>query len=259
VRVLVSGAAGGIGEGIVRALLGGGATVFATSRSEERLAELRERIAPEMRPALTGIAGDAGDFAGAAEIVARVEALGGAEAAVAILGRGWWTSGPLLELEPGEWKAVLDEMLAAHFAFARAVIPMLSRRTGSTYLSLGGGAAFEPMPDAGLVSIAAAGQVMLTRVLAREIGAAAPRIVELVVDGPVNTRESREFAQPNWIGDADIGRVVAELVLHGAVTWESARTNGPLIVMSERGKRSRPKNLENPDPRATRGNARGDR
>jgi NAD(P)-dependent dehydrogenase (short-subunit alcohol dehydrogenase family) len=253
VRVLVSGAAGGIGEGIVRALLGGGAAVVATSRSEERLAELRERIVPELRPALTGIAGDAGDFAGAAEIVARVEALGGANAAVAILGRGWWTSGPLLEIAPGEWKAILDEMLTSHFAFARAAIPMLARRTGSLYLSIGGGAAFEPVPDAGLVSIAAAGQVMLSRVLAREIGAAAPRIVELVVDGPVNTRESRPFAKPNWICDADVGRVVTELVLHGVTSWESVRASGPLIVMKERGNHTRPKNVAYPDPRVARG------
>lgn len=237
--VLVSGAAGGVGEGIVRALLASGETkVLATSRSSQRLDELRRRLAPELRAGFTAIVGYAGDFPGALKIAEHVEALGGADAAVAILGRGWWTSGPILEVTPSEWTVVLDEMLTGHFAFARAIVPMLARRAGSLYLSIGGGAAFEPMRDAGLVSIAAAGQAMLTRILARELGTLPPRIIELAIDGPVNTRESRHAADPAWIRDDDVGRVVTEIILHGATTWEPARINGPLIVMKERCKTS---------------------
>jgi 3-oxoacyl-[acyl-carrier protein] reductase len=234
--VLVAGAAGGIGEGIVRALLASGeAKVFATSRSTERLDELRLRLPPELRPLFIPIVGEAGGFEGAAQVAESVAALGGADAAVAILGRGWWTSGPTLELAPDEWKAILDEMLTGHFAFARAIVPLLASRAGSVYLSLGGGAAFEPAPGAGLVSIAAAAQVMLTRTLARERGPGAPRILELVINGSVNTRESQHFAEPKWITGDDVGRVVTELLLHGSTTWDAARVNGPLIVMNERG------------------------
>jgi NAD(P)-dependent dehydrogenase (short-subunit alcohol dehydrogenase family) len=234
--VLVAGAASGIGESIVRALLAGGeVNVFATSRNNDRLAELVRRLDPEMRLRLTAIVGDAGDFVGAAKIAEQVVAVGGVDAAVAILGRGWWTSGPILELAPHEWASILDEMLTSHFAFARAVIPLLAAQADSLYMSVGGGAAFEPMHDAGLISIAAAGQVMLTRVLARERGPAPPRIFELVINGPVNTRESRHFAHPRWISDEDVGRVVTEIVLHGATTWDATRATGPLIVMDELG------------------------
>jgi len=233
--VLVAGAAGGIGEGVVRALLASGdIEVFATSRSAERLEALRRLLAPEAAARFTPIVGAAGEFAGAARIAESVEALGGVDAVVAILGRGWWSSGPLLDIAPDEWTAVLDEMLTGHFAFARALIPQLSRRAGSLYLALGGGAAFEPLRDAGLMSIAAAGQVMLTRALAREIGSAPPRIRELVIDGPVSTSESRGFADPRWITADDVGRVVAELVLRGATSWQPARDEGPLLVIGQR-------------------------
>lgn len=233
--VLVAGGASGVGTSVVRMLLASGeAKVVATSRSAERLEEQRERLDPKLRASLTSLVGDAGDFAGASKIVEQVGARGGADAVVAILGRGWWTSGPLLDVTPHEWTAILDEMLTGHFAFARAVIPSLAARPGSLYLSIGGGAAFAPMPDGGLVSIAAAGQVMLTRTLARERGDAPPRILELVIDGPVNTAESRHFANSKWIVDDDVGRVVTELVLDGATTWEPTRTNGALIVMQER-------------------------
>jgi NAD(P)-dependent dehydrogenase (short-subunit alcohol dehydrogenase family) len=230
--ILVAGAAGGIGESIVSAILQNADTqVFATSRSDERLETVRGRLNPALRSRLTPIVGDAGDFAGAAQIATQVAEFGGADAAVAILGRGWWTSGPLLELAPGDWKSVLDEMLTAHFAFARAVVPLLATRPGSLYLSIGGGAAFAPVRDAGLMSIAAAGQLMLTRVLAREIGANPPRVLELVINGPVNTRESQSFADPAWITADDVGRVVADLVLTGATKWPTVRTDGLAIVM----------------------------
>lgn len=230
--ILVAGAAGGIGASLVSALLAYPDThVFATSRTAERLEALRARLGPGLETRLTPIVGDAGDFEGATQIAARAAELGGFDAAVAILGRGWWTSGPLLDLTPGAWKSVLDEMLTAHFAFARAVVPLLKTRADSLYLSIGGGAAFGPVRDAGLMSIAAAGQLMLTRVLAREAGANPPRVLELVINGPVNTPEARDSADPAWITADDAGRVIAELVLHGTTTWPTIRTEGPAIVM----------------------------
>jgi NAD(P)-dependent dehydrogenase (short-subunit alcohol dehydrogenase family) len=232
--VLVAGGAGAIGRAIVRALLESGeARVIATSRTQERLVALRAGFAAESLTRLITLAGDAGDFAGAGDLVARVRALGGADAAVASLGRGFWSGGPTLELAPHEWHSVLDEMLTSHFAFARAAIPLLRERAGSLYLSLGGGAAYRPVPNAGLMSIAAAGQLMLTRVLAAEADRDSPRIVELVVNGPANTPESRREAQANWITDTEIGAAVRDLVLRGASTWPAIRRNGPLLVMDE--------------------------
>jgi NAD(P)-dependent dehydrogenase (short-subunit alcohol dehydrogenase family) len=232
--VLVAGAASGIGESIVRSLLGGGAAkVFATSRTRERLDALCARLEPEAQARFAPIVGDAGDFAGAQRIADHIAAGGGIDAAIAVLGRGWWTGGPLLDMTPEGWHAIVHEMLTSHFSFARAIVPMLAARPESVYLSLGGGAAFAPMPDAGLVSIAAAGQVMLTRVLARECGPKPPRILELVINGPVNTPESRSFAQPHWITGDDAGNVVAEIVLRGTTTWPATSVNGPVIVMNE--------------------------
>jgi len=233
--ILVAGAASGVGESIVRSLLSrGAATVFATSRREKRLEEMRARLDSGLQSRFVPIVGDAGDFDGAEHVAAEVAVRGGVDAAVAIFGRGTWTSGPLLGVTGGTWRSIMDEMLTSHFAFARAIVPMLAARQGSLYLAMGGGAAFEPMPDAGLVSIAAAGQVMLTRILARECGPATPRIAELVINGPVKTRESERSAQPHWITDDEVGDVVTELVLRGTTTWPATNVNGPVIVMNER-------------------------
>jgi NAD(P)-dependent dehydrogenase (short-subunit alcohol dehydrogenase family) len=233
--VLVAGAAGGAGKGIVRALLSGGMRVIATSRRRERLEALRTSLDAATLDRFTPLVGNAGDFSGAVMLADAAWALGGADAAVAVLGRGVWTSGPLLTLPPQEWRAVLDEMLTSHFAFARAVVPRLLGKPDSLYLSIGGGAAFEPMPEAGLMSIAAAGQAMLTRVLARERQSAHVRIHELIINGALRTRDSQHVAEPGWISADDVGAVVAELVRSGTSTWPNVRVRGPLFVMDPLG------------------------
>jgi NAD(P)-dependent dehydrogenase (short-subunit alcohol dehydrogenase family) len=228
--ILVSGAGSAIGRSLARTLLARSEVkVFATSRSDERLEGLRDTLPLERRASLVTIVADAGDFGGASALAAQIETLGGIDCAVAIFGRGDWTSGPLLDLSPEEWRSVLDEMLTAHVAFARAMFPMLSRRPGSLYLSLGGGAAFQPMPEAGLMSIAAAGQTMLTRVLDRERGTRDPRVVELVVNAAVGSVEAHDVSR---ISADDVARVLEAIVFRGETAWSNVETNGPIVQMN---------------------------
>jgi NAD(P)-dependent dehydrogenase (short-subunit alcohol dehydrogenase family) len=231
--VLVAGGAGGVGEGIVRALLASGdVTVIVTSRDPARLALLESRVArvADARR-LIGIIGNAGDPKGASAIAARVrDELGGIDVAIPSLG-GWWDGGPLIETDPATWDAVRTEMLDTHVAFARAFVPELLRRAGGWYLGIGGGAALQPIRNASIVSIAAAGQLMLTRSLALELADRAVRINELIVNGPVRTRDSELPARRGWITADQVGGVVAELVNTGTTTWPAWRTDGPLLIM----------------------------
>ena len=233
--VLVAGAAGGVGEGIVRALLADDELrVVATSRDPGRLALLEQRVGARAGR-LIAIAGDAGDPAGAAAIAERVRAeFGPLAVAVASLGAGWWEGPPLLETDPAAWDTVMREMLTTHFVFARAFVPELLRAPGGLYLGIGGGAAFHPMPGASIVSVAAAAQLMMTRALAAELRGADVRIAELAVNGPIHTRESAAFADPAWITADDVGGVVSELVRDGRTSWPRTRTEGPVVVMDPR-------------------------
>jgi NAD(P)-dependent dehydrogenase (short-subunit alcohol dehydrogenase family) len=233
-NVLVAGGAGGVGEGIVRALLAlDDVRVIVTSRREERLAELREHASAAVDPSrLIGIIGNAGAPHAAATIAERIRAeFGGLHVAIPSLG-GWWEGGPLLDVDAKTWEAVRTEMLDTHVAFAQAFIPELLRQPGGLYLGIGGGAAFFPVPNSSIVSIGAAAQLMLTRVLASELAERDVRILELVVNGPVRTREWESVAQPDWITADDVGGVVAELVRTGETQWPAVRRDGPLLMMN---------------------------
>jgi NAD(P)-dependent dehydrogenase (short-subunit alcohol dehydrogenase family) len=155
------------------------------------------------------IVANGGSVEGAHAVARRTaEDFGFLDAAIPSMG-GWWQGGPFLSVDAATRDAVMVEMLGAHFAFARTIIPEFLRRPGGRYIRIGGGAALEPIRNASLVSIAAAAQMMMTRALALELAGAAVDIMELVVDGPIRTRASEAFARPGWISADDVGRVVS--------------------------------------------------
>jgi NAD(P)-dependent dehydrogenase (short-subunit alcohol dehydrogenase family) len=242
-RVLVAGGAGGVGEGIVRHLLRAGHFVVVPSRSQAKLDLIRERLALDVPlgdgtiERLTTLVARVGEPDGAEALCAQLERAGGVDVAIASIG-GWW-EGPLLEMAAAQWDAVMDEMLRAHFIFARTFVPMLQRRGSGRYIGIGGGAAYFPIPFAAPVSIAGAAQLMLTRALRAEVTDPAIDILELVIDGPVRTRNS-EGATPGWIELDEIGPIVVELVETGVTHDLRAETEGSIVTMRSLATRELP-------------------
>jgi 3-oxoacyl-[acyl-carrier protein] reductase len=231
-NVLVAGAAGGVGEGIVRALLARvpEVRVIATSRDPARSALLRSRVAADGERLVT-ITGNAGDPSGARALAQQIgREYGQLAIAIPSLG-GWWEGGPFLGVDAETWDRVVTEMLTTHVVFARVFVPELLRAPAGRYLGIGGGAAFRPIRNSSIVSIAAAAQLMMTRVLATELRDEPVRIEELVVDGPVRTRDSEPIAEADWITADQIGEVVASLVRDEQPAWPAIRRKGPLIIM----------------------------
>jgi 3-oxoacyl-[acyl-carrier protein] reductase len=226
--VLVAGGAGGVGEGIVRSLLADGHTVFVPSRSRSKLDALARHVAGSGPGRLVPLIGNVGEVAGAAAVR---DALAGTRLDVAIASLGGWFEGKtILELSVAEWNEVLNEMLGTHVVFAQTFLPVLRAQHGGRYIGIGGGAAYAPIPGSGPVCVAAAAQLMLTRVLRAEIEPEVD-ILELVVDGPVNTREYADRAQPDWILPDEVGAVVAELVASGTSRAPEVSVRGPIVRM----------------------------
>jgi NAD(P)-dependent dehydrogenase (short-subunit alcohol dehydrogenase family) len=229
-QVLVAGGAGGVGEGIVRALIAAGHTVVVPSRRAEKLALLRERVAGPGR--LIDVVGHVSDAAGAEalrDVFARD--VGRLDVAVASLG-GWWEGGPLLDITPELWDELMNEFLRTHFIFARTFVPVLRAQPGGgRYIGIGGGAAYHPVIASTPVSIAAAAQLMLTRALRAEVDDPQVDILELVADGPVRTRDSEANAQPDWITADEIGAIVAELAVAGRTSDAGTTASGPILRM----------------------------
>ncbi len=123
-RALLTGASGGIGMAIARALHARGATVIATARREEMLKELADELGDRVETIVA-------DLAEAAD----VEALPGRAGQVDVLvaNAALPASGALLDFEPNHIDRALDVNLRAPTQLARALAPAMVER-GSGHL-----------------------------------------------------------------------------------------------------------------------------
>ncbi|MEO0405881.1 MAG: SDR family oxidoreductase [Cyanobacteria bacterium P01_A01_bin.135] len=221
--VFVAGGAGSVGEGLVRSLLAAGATVFTTSRKQEKLDTLRSRLSGVETNRLIGIVGGLGDFEKAEtlrdQITAQCDRL---DAVVASLGSTWDAGLPMVQVSMDDWQKYLFTNLTTHFVCARTFLPLLAQQQGSSYTFLGGGAAETTIPNYSLVGIPAAAQLMMAKVLMQEMKDSPVRINEVMVNSLVNTRNSAEQAQPQWITADEIGDYVAWLISDEAYMMRSS-------------------------------------
>lgn len=207
---LVAGGAGEVGEGIVRVFLQSGATVVVPSRSEERLANLRRRVAGAADERLVTLTASVGTEDGAATVRdAIARHCGPLDAVVASLG-GWWQGKPLVDVPLDTWQRVLAGGLTTHFNVARTFLPRLADRPGASYTFINGGAAEFPVALSGPVSIVAAAQLMMKNVLAEEMSDCHVRINTLLLNTPILTR-SRPQGEPEWLTADEAGLYAAYL------------------------------------------------
>lgn len=206
---LVAGGAGNVGRVIVRSMLERGATVVVPSRSPERLEALRRELGPELSRRLVTLDGDLSDSVDGPRLVGEIGArVGPLDAAVSSLGR--FVAAPsVLEAPIGDLEAVIDGYLTAHFAVARAVLPLLEE-TGGSYTFINGPLAFEPrFPGTGLVSIVTAAQAMLARVVMNETAGRKVRVNEVVLYTMFGWDEADDAG--DGVRPEEVGRYVALL------------------------------------------------
>jgi NAD(P)-dependent dehydrogenase (short-subunit alcohol dehydrogenase family) len=228
-RVLVAGGAGLVGAAIVRALAASDAVreIVVTSRSEVRLSGLLRDLgtrAVDVIPYLLEPDIASNGVALRAAIERRFPNM---DAAIASLGAGVADGRRFVDLSRAAYDAMMAEMLGAHVAFATATLPLLT--DDGIYLGIGGGAAYAPMRGGGLISLAAAAQTMMTRVLAAENERPRVRIQELVIDAPVPPRETPK--RRGTIAPDEVGSVVEELLRNGSSKWPRLEIDGPILRM----------------------------
>nr|MBA3812080.1 SDR family NAD(P)-dependent oxidoreductase [Caulobacteraceae bacterium] len=121
---LVTGASGGIGGAIARALHGQGAAVVLSGTREAALATL----AAELGQRCTVVAADLSDPHAVDGLVAAAEAAAGAGMDILVANAGITRDGLLLRMKDEDWAMVLKINLESYFRLSRAVLRGMMKR-----------------------------------------------------------------------------------------------------------------------------------
>ena len=167
---IVTGAGGGLGQGICPSLAAAGAAVACVDRDGGRAEEIAHRISNAGGRALV-LECDVSDLPSVSSMVERVVAeLGGVDVLVnnaAIYPRREWT-----EITPEEWDQVLGTNLRGYFLCARAVFDAMRERGGGRIVNLSSVTFFVGLSHLLDYVSSKGGVIGLTRALAREVGPA---------------------------------------------------------------------------------------
>jgi NAD(P)-dependent dehydrogenase (short-subunit alcohol dehydrogenase family) len=197
---VLTGASRGIGEAIARRLAGAGAQVVVSSRSQDNV----QRVADEIQAAggsALAVRAHVGRTEDVTNLVARaVEEFGGVDVAVNNAATNIHF-GPLLTADGGQWDKILDTNAKSVFRVCKAVAPLMEERGGGKIINMVSLAGLRPGTGMGVYGISKAAVIMLTQVLAVELGPANIQ-VNAIAPGVVRTRFSRllwetpQFAEP---------------------------------------------------------------
>lgn len=214
--VLILGATGIVGRGLVAAAVEAGRPVIAVARDRAELQRLR---ASHANAEITVLAGSVGSDAEAAALAQTLRALDRPLAGAVVAVSGGSGRGRLLDQPVAMLQHQLDQDLLPHLAAARHLLPLLAEADrGGSYVLIGGPGSDLPWSGYGHRSVAAAAQRMLACVLHDEARALSVRVQLLAVDAPVCSDLSRAQACPKWPSAIDIGRRALELIERGTNT-----------------------------------------
>ncbi|UFN47275.1 3-oxoacyl-[acyl-carrier-protein] reductase [Roseomonas sp. OT10] len=196
---LVTGATGGIGEGIARALHAQGAEVALTGRREAELAAL----AKELGERVLVLPADLSDPEAPAALIEKVEAeLGGLD--ILVNNAGLTRDGLALRMGDKDWSDVIEVDLTAPFRLARASLRgMMKRRTGRI-ISIASIVGVTGNPGQANYAAAKAGLIGMSKALAQEV---APRGVTVNVVAPGFVKSAMTDALNEAQKGAIMGRI----------------------------------------------------
>ncbi len=211
-EVVVLGASGTVGGGVVGALLEAGSPVLAIGRDGPRLRALAGHYADE--PALEVmtarcIVSDEDAAALAAQLRHRQRPL---RAVFASLDSPL-ESGRLLDKPADFLRQKFEDDLIPHLTAARHLIPLLGEQQGTAhYVLIGGPHAKCGWSGYGHASITAAALRMLVNVLHEEAHALGVRVQMLSVDHPLVTQDNQRNACAEWPSAMAVGRHAVSLL-----------------------------------------------
>ncbi len=216
-NAVVTGATRGIGLAIARGFLESGATVTVCGRKQEGLDTALTDLSDHASSVL-GVAAHVGKVEDIERLIAATEEhFGPVDTLVNNAGTNPYY-GPIAESEDWAWDKTMDVNLRAPYLLSRRVGVKMMAESGGSIINISSIAGLQASPNQGIYSVTKAGLIMLTKVMAREMGGSCVR-VNCICPGVIRTQLSRALWEDEetakvYLARKALGRVgeVDELV-----------------------------------------------
>ena len=188
---LITGGGTGIGAAIARRFVKEGAKVCITGRRKEKLERLAKGL-PE--GSVLVFAGDVSRHEDIKAAVAAVLDFGG-KLDILVNNAAQESRGSVTELDPAEWRYVLEVNLTAPFLFMRECIPHIIKAGGGSVINIASLGGMRCLPACPAYCSSKAGLIMLTQQAALDYGPDKVRC-NAVCPGATKTRLLESMAVP---------------------------------------------------------------
>ena len=235
---LVTGASGGIGAAIARALHAQGAVVALSGTRAEALQALADELGANAHVCPANLKDPAAPDA----LVAQVEAIG--PLAILVNNAGFTRDMLALRMKDEDWQAVLDVDLTAPFRLARASLKGMLRRRAGRIVSIASIVGTTGNPGQANYAAAKAGMVGMTKALAQEVASrgvtvnvVSPGFVATPMTDALNEAQRGRLLESIPLGrmgePADIAAAVVYLSSDeaGWVTGATLHVNGGMAMI----------------------------
>ncbi len=236
---LITGASGGIGAAIARALHGQGARVALSGTRMEAL----DALAAELGDGAHPCPADLRDPAAADALVAAAEQAAG-PLDILVNNAGLTRDMLALRMKDEDWQAVLDVDLTAPFRLARAAMRGMLRRRAGRIIGIASIVGTTGNPGQANYAAAKAGLVGMAKALAQEVGArgitvntVAPGFVQTAMTEALTEEQRKRLQDAIPLGrmgrPADVAAAVAYLASDEAawVTGATLHVNGGMAML----------------------------
>jgi len=236
---LITGASGGIGAAIARALHGQGAVVALSGTRRDAL----EALAAELGERAHVCPADLREPGAADALVTAAEAACG-PLHILVNNAGLTRDMLALRMKDEDWSAVIDVDLAAPFRLSRAALKGMLRRRAGRIVQIGSVVGATGNPGQANYAAAKAGLVGMTKALAQEVGSrgitvnvVAPGFVETAMTSVLNESQKSRLMDEIPLGrmgtPADVAAAVVYLASDeaGWVTGTTLHVNGGIAMV----------------------------